>query len=158
MAGTSTSRTWKSDQLVEATGGHAEPGSGSSGARRHCRSDAAWSVRYRRRLVQRPAARSARATESASASEGAREKLASDTREPADMSKSHGRACNFIDLVSSSSTDDTPSVFTENEVLTSSLFFTGVRTPYQTPKYSIRHHLRYSSTVSRSVIQCSLIP
>ena len=38
---------------------------------------------------------------------------------------SYGRADHRIDLVSSSSTDDTPSVFTENEVLTSSLFFTG---------------------------------
>ena len=71
---------WSQDQAHavfsgEATGGHAGAGGCSSGARRRCRSDAACSMRYQRRLIQRPAARSARAPESASAGEGAKKNL-----------------------------------------------------------------------------------
>ena len=52
----------------------------------------------------------------------AREKSASDTCEPPVTSKSHGHADRLIDLVLSSSTDDTVNVFTESFVLRSSFF------------------------------------
>ena len=52
----------------------------------------------------------------------AREKSAPDTCEPPVTSKSRGRVYKLIDLVSSSSIDDTVSVFTETNALRSSFF------------------------------------
>ena len=73
-------------------------------------------------LVYRPATRSAPAPESASSRADAREKSASDMCEGETGSEARGRVCKLIDLVSSSSIDDTVRVFTEADALRSSLF------------------------------------
>ena len=54
--------------------------------------------------------------------DNARDEIASDMCESSVTSKSHGRVCKLIDLVLSSSTDDTVNVFTESFVLRSSFF------------------------------------
>ena len=73
-------------------------------------------------LVYRPATRSAPAPESASSRADAREKSASDMCEGETGSEARGRVCKLIDLVSSSSIDDTVRVFTETDALRSSFF------------------------------------
>ena len=74
-------------------------------------------------IAHRSTAPSARATKRARRAEALDGKLTADccSCEPAVTSKSHGHADRLIDLVLSSSTDDTVRVFTETVVLTSSL-------------------------------------
>ena len=73
-------------------------------------------------LVYRPATRSAHAPESVSSRADAREKSASDMCEGETGSEARGRVCKLIDLVSSSSIDDTVRAFTETDALRSSFF------------------------------------
>ena len=55
--------------------------------------------------------------------------MASDMCESSVTSKSHGRVCKLIDLVLSSSIDDTVRLFTESVVLAWTLFSTVRHTP-----------------------------
>ena len=57
--------------------------------------------------------------------DNARDEIASDMCESSVTSKSHGRVCKLIDLVLSSSIDDTVRLFTESVVLTWTFFSTG---------------------------------
>ena len=117
MAGTPDQRMPTIDQLVNVADGHAGSGSVSSRAQRRRASDVTCSIRYRNGLVHRPAAPSARAGKCV-LSVDAREESAPDTCEPSVSSKSRGRVYKLIDLVSSSSIDDTVRVFAIPVVLT----------------------------------------
>ena len=82
-------------------------------------SDVLCSIRYQSGLVHRTAAPSACAAKSVCSLtyDNARDEIASDMCESSVTSKSHGRVCKLIDLVLSSSIEDTVRVVDETDAL-----------------------------------------
>ena len=79
---------------------------------------------------------------------GARREIDCCSCEPTVTSKSHGHADRLIDLVLSSSTDDTVRVFTETVVLTSSLFTTA---PLNVTEFCVHAgHTRHSHNANNA--------